>query len=610
MRQIKVIAPDRVTSISIQDGTTILAGLQQAGWHVAAPCGGAGTCGKCVVTVDPPGAGGPRASEEERFTRGDSSMRLACRCRPIGDVRVTLPSGSVAPRATGSVAKGGTIESGPPVAAIVRRHGIQLDEPSLGDQRSVIRRLRDTLGIPTLRAGASTLNAALALIATPCDAIVATFPDEPPTLIGIRATEAKTPLLAIAFDIGTTTVAGYLVDLESGMVLASESMANEQARFGADVISRIAAAGDGAPLSRTIQAQLSEMAERICAHAGTDAQSVLAGSIVGNTTMIHFLLGLDPTAISRTPFTPVSTELSVTRSVDAGIGLDPNAAIVIPPGVSGYVGADIIADLLSCGMHDEPATALLIDIGTNGELVLNADGRLLACSTAAGPAFEGATIRHGSGGIAGAISHIRREGSDLVVETVDDENAASICGTGLMDALAMLLDDRIVDETGRMSTDDASPDARAAYVDRVIDLDGEPAVVLSAPGSLPRIVLTQADVRQVQLAKAAIAAGILVLLEHAGKTTGDVASVYLAGGFGTYVRPEAAIRVGLLPGFVSGQIRAIGNAAGSGAVRMLINGGSGDEARRIVDSCSYIELSGSVSFQNHYMEQMMFPEVE
>ncbi len=610
MRQIKVVAPDRVTSIAIADGTTILAGLQQAGWHVAAPCGGAGTCGKCVVTVDPPGSGGLRAAEEERFTRGNDSLRLACRCRPTGDVRVTLPSGSVAPRATGSAAKGGAIDSGPPVAAVVRRYTIELDEPSIDDQRSVIRRLRDGLGMPTLRASASALNAALELLAARCDAIVATLPDEPPTLVGIRREDSEAPLLGVAFDIGTTTVAAYLVDLESGMVIASESMANEQARFGADVISRIAAAAEGAPLSQTIRAQLSEMAERICAHANAAIGSVAVGSIVGNTTMIHFLLGHDPTAISRTPFIPVTTELTVTRATDAAIDLGPNAGIVIPPGVSAYVGADIIADLLSCGMHDEPGTALLIDIGTNGELVLNADGRLLACSTAAGPAFEGATIRHGSGGIAGAISHVRRDGNDLVIETVDDESAASICGTGLMDALAMLIDDRIVDETGRMSLDDASPDARAAYDDRFIDLDGEPAVVLSAPDARVQIELTQADVRQVQLAKAAIAAGILVLLEHAGKTVGEVASVYLAGGFGTYVRPEAAIRVGLLPGFAAGQVRAIGNAAGSGAVRMLINGGSADEARRIVELCSYIELSGSISFQNHYMEQMVFPEVE
>jgi uncharacterized 2Fe-2S/4Fe-4S cluster protein (DUF4445 family) len=313
--------------------------------------------------------------------------------------------------------------------------------------------------------------------------------------------------------------------------------------------------------------------------------------------------------MARSPFTPVVTEAVALPAADLRLPLHDRALVRLLPGVSAYVGTDIVADLLSSRMHDESTPALLVDIGTNGEIVCGGRDGLIACSTAAGPAFEGATIRHGSGGVAGAINHVRREGTELVIETIQGAAPRSICGTGLMDTVAMLLTDGIVDASGRMDGEGASAQARACYERRFVEIDGEPAVVLAdgaASGGEP-IVITQGDIRQVQLAKGAIAAGIQVLLQEAGVAADELSAVYFAGGFGSYVRPDAAVRVGLLPGVPADRVVALGNAAGAGAARVLLDDESAAEAERIVEACRYVELSGSAAFQGFYMEEMLFP---
>jgi uncharacterized 2Fe-2S/4Fe-4S cluster protein (DUF4445 family) len=397
--------------------------------------------------------------------------------------------------------------------------------------------------------------------------------------------------------------------LATHSVVASRSEANAQGTYGADVISRITAFGEDAPLHSAICDQLARMTRDLASHAGARTSSITTAAIVGNTTMIHLLLDLDPTSMARSPFTPVVTEAVALPAADLRLPLHDRALVRLLPGVSAYVGTDIVADLLSSRMHDESTPALLVDIGTNGEIVCGGRDGLIACSTAAGPAFEGATIRHGSGGVAGAINHVRREGTELVIETIQGAAPRSICGTGLMDTVAMLLTDGIVDASGRMDGEGASAQARACYERRFVEIDGEPAVVLAdgaASGGEP-IVITQGDIRQVQLAKGAIAAGIQVLLQEAGVAADELSAVYFAGGFGSYVRPDAAVRVGLLPGVPADRVVALGNAAGAGAARVLLDDESAAEAERIVEACRYVELSGSAAFQGFYMEEMLFP---
>jgi uncharacterized 2Fe-2S/4Fe-4S cluster protein (DUF4445 family) len=258
-------------------------------------------------------------------------------------------------------------------------------------------------------------------------------------------------------------------------------------------------------------------------------------------------------------------------------------------------------------MHRGTGVSLLIDIGTNGEIVVGGESALLACSTAAGPAFEGATIMHGSGGIPGAVSHVTRRGTELEIEVIGDRDPASICGTGLLDLVTMLLSDGFIDETGKMDAKGVSTELTTFYDARYSEIDGEPAFVFATGSDGTNLAITQRDVRQLQLAKAAIAAGVRFLLERAGSSPADVQAVFLAGGFGTYVTPEAAIRVGLLPGIRPEQIIAVGNAAGAGAVRLLLDASSRREAAEIARNITYEELSGSPQFQELYVDEMLFP---
>ncbi|MFW6293323.1 MAG: ASKHA domain-containing protein [Spirochaetota bacterium] len=603
--KITIISDSRRHEAMCEPGETLLSTLQRAGWHIPAPCGGAGRCGKCLVSVSPAEAGGDRHAEEERFTGDDRSLRLACRTYPRADLTVTIAGDVEPPVSADTLAKGGAIEvptSGRPVVILEQ---VALDEPSLDDQRSVLRRIRDATDLPTLTIDSTLLRAAGEALADHVD--IETIVDTGRMLaVELRPLHAETTrlrVLAVAFDIGTTTVAGYLLDTGVHTVLASRSEANAQSAYGADVISRITAYGTGAPLRDTICRQLARMTEELAREAGIAPESICSAAIVGNTTMVHLLLDLDPTTMSRAPFLPTLTEAVYPTASEIGLPIHARSVVRIPPGVSAYVGTDIVADLLSSRMHRSDGVSLLVDIGTNGEIVCGGKDGLVACSTAAGPAFEGATILHGSGGVAGAINHVRRERERIVVETIKDQPPMSICGTGLMDAVAMLLDDGVVDETGRMDVESLPAEVRALYERCLTEVGDEPAIVLSEG-----VVLTQGDIRQVQLAKGAIAAGIRVLLEEAGVEPDGLEAVYLAGGFGTYVRPEAAVRVGLLPGIAAGKVVALGNAAGAGAARMLVDDSCTNEAEEIVARCRYVELSGSAAFQNFYMEEMFFPE--
>ena len=616
---ITIVSVDRTERVDIAPDESLLECLQRTGWHLPAPCGGIGRCGKCLVTVEPVAAAGERRVEDVRFTGKDPSRRLACRTFPVADLTVRVAGTVEPPTSPDAIAKGGSIilpTRGRPLVILER---IELAAPSLADQRSVYRRLRDATGIPQLQVDRTLLpRAAEALAAgdgessggsTLIDVIVDTEAGAALDIAPGSRDDDGQMLTGLAFDIGTTTVAGYLLDLGSHRVIGSRSEANAQAPYGADVISRITAYGNKAPLRTVICRQLARIASELAASADLPPQAIATAAIVGNTTMMHLLMGLDPAAMSRAPFLPTITEPVTMGASEIELPIHPKARARILPGVSAYVGADIVADLLSCRMHQSRGVSLLVDIGTNGEIVCGGIDGLLACSTAAGPAFEGATIRHGSGGVLGAINHVARDGRRLIVETIAGEPAESICGTGLMDAIALLLEDGVVDETGRMDPGGADEAVRVAYEDLLTEIDGEPALILSdrSDSSDRPIVLTQGDIRQVQLAKGAIAAGIRVLLAEANVTPDELEAVYLAGGFGSYVRPAAAVRVGLLPGISVDRVRAVGNAAGAGAARMLVDRDCAAEGTAITDACRYIELSGSAAFQNHYMEEMLFP---
>ncbi len=605
MPQLTIVSSSSTISIEAAPRTTILAALQRAGWHLPAPCGGAGTCGKCRVSVTPVEHAGDRGEREKKLLGEDPRQRLACRCMPEADVTVAVPNEALPPASSNSEAKGGEIAATSVERAVIERRAISLDRPSLEDQRSIARRVRDALG-ERIDLDRDMLRQTVDLLDGRTLLAVINTALSPPRLVALSADVAKA-FYVLAFDIGTTTVAGYLIDSSSGMVVAATSEPNAQGSFGADVISRIAAFGSGAPLQKTIRGQLQRLADAMCRDYGVDLSQVVDACVVGNTTMLHLLLDLDPSSMSKTPFTPVLTEAVEVEPFELGLRLVRSARPYLPPGVSAYVGADIVADLISTGMHEREGASLLIDIGTNGEIVLGGKDGLYACSTAAGPAFEGAAIRHGSGGVPGAVSHLAREGEALVIEVIADGEPVSICGTGLLDLVSMLLDDGCIDETGRIDAEGVRKELTGWYAERLVQQDGEPAFVFVEKANGEQLVLTQSDVRQLQLAKGAIAAGVRFLLDRAGVAPDQLEAVYLAGGFGTYVRPEAAVRIGIVPGVMAKQITAVGNAAGAGAVRLLLDADSRKAAEALSEAVQYEELSGKARFQEFYMEEMLFP---
>ena len=394
----------------------------------------------------------------------------------------------------------------------------------------------------------------------------------------------------IAVDIGTTTVVAYLINLAAGETAAVESALNAQRPHGADVISRAAfSETDGGvdTLADAIRSQLSKMAHKLCEKAGISLGDIAEMSIAGNTIMLHLLMKRSVSGIVRAPFTPDFTEAIEVKAADIGIPLE-NAVIKTLPCVSGYVGGDTIAAVIACGMDEFDGIALLLDIGTNGEIVLGGKGGMICCSAAAGPAFEGAHISCGTGAVSGAINTVKIKGGRAEVTTIGGSEAIGICGSGLLDAVAGLLENELLEDTG-------------AFYDNSPFTNGGASYPLTE-----RVQITQGDIRQVQLAKSAIAAGVAVLLKEAGISSGDVEQVYLAGGFGNYMDSASAMRIGLLDKAFAGKITQSGNAAGAGAVMALISDETANSAKRIASAIKYLELSQRQDFNELFIDNMFF----
>lgn len=406
--------------------------------------------------------------------------------------------------------------------------------------------------------------------------------------------------LGAAVDVGTTTVVVYLYDLSDGRRLGVRSGMNRQRAFGADVISRIQYAGEHADgltvLGQTVRGQVNGWLEELCAEAGRSVDELKSVVIAANTVMEHIYAGLSPSSIAAAPFTPLS--LFGTWEDGGAFGLPTGARVYLAPAVAGYVGGDITAGLLASGAYRAPGNVLFLDVGTNGEIALGGARGFLCCAAAAGPAFEGACISQGMSAVRGAVSAVELESGGLKLTVLGGGDAEGICGSGLVDALAVMLKLGAVDETGRLLPPDEAPEQALPYVDE--DDDGAVFRLTET------VCVTEGDVRQLQLAKAAIAAGVYTLLDEAGLDEDDIDCLYLAGGFGNYIRKESAAAIGLLPERLLGRIVSVGNSAGAGASAALLSRTAREELAALSDRCRYLELSGSRTFSGHYIACMAF----
>ncbi len=595
--KIKIISEKVDYNLNTNGRETILEIIQKSNAEIIAPCGGMKKCGKCLVKTT--AITQPPDDEEIRLLGKkniDEGFRLACFIKGEDGMVVEVPAQSAKNKIlTNSNLE---IDSFRPAIGLKK---IKTEIPHLDRQVSDISNILhnsnmkvDKNNLPLLKDITEALSSS----------------SNEPTVISyydiIKGVENKENghFFGIAIDIGTTTMAAYLYSLENGDFTGVVSELNNQKQFGADVISRINyAQTEEKGLSRlniVLVNQLNELIEKLCKEHALKTNDIYMITLAGNTTMMHFLMGLDPINIGKLPFIPVSTEMHDFPAAELGIKINKFGHALCLPSVSAYIGADIIAGLLACKLRTEDEISLLIDIGTNGEMVLGNKERMISCSTAAGPAFEGANIRFGTGGISGAIDAVSIMDGKVSFTTIDQKDPVGICGSGIVDAVAQMLKNDIIDETGRFYDDDEIM-VSGELAERLFEFEG-----IKAFRIIDEICITQKDVREIQNAKAAIAAGISTLIKKYHIMPNDVKKIYLAGGFGNYLNVESAMAIGLLPKLSLENVIPSGNTAGAGASMCLLSHKYIEEAEEIKKLVEYIELTTDPGFTNEYIDNMIF----
>jgi len=580
-------------------GQSILEGARQLGVDLVNLCGGGGTCGRCRVQVLEGKVSPPTASEQEHLAQDElaKGWRLACQAYPSEDCKVHVPPESLtAPQRTQVEGLEVAVEPDPPVAAF----SLELPAPGLSDLRADADRLVATLAqernvscrtidVETLRGLSPRLRSwgwkLRALVRD--DEIVAVGPPE-----GRH--------LGLAVDLGTTKIAGYLVDLEDGRTVASHGEMNPQIAYGEDLISRLSRAmesqEEATRLQQLVVEGLNQMVGELCRETKADPEQIVEAVIVGNTAMHHLLLRLAVEQLAMAPYVPtISVEHDV-KARDLGLRLAPGAHVHFLPNIAGYVGSDHVAMMLATGLSNAQGVTLALDIGTNTEVCLVSRGKLCSVSCASGPAFEGAHIKHGMRAANGAIERLRLEGGKVTYQTIGGAAPTGLCGSGILDAMAQLYLAGVLNRGGRM---DLQTGVR-------VDGDQREFVLASDEEGNERraITITQKDVRQVQLAKGAIRTGIQLLLQSQGLSEGDIDEVIIAGAFGTYIDVGSAITIGMLPDLPVDRFRQVGNAAGRGATLALVSRAERDEAHAMARKVGYIELASSPDFMNVFTQAM------
>ncbi len=594
-------------TVDTDDTLDLLHLAQQNAIPIDHSCNGKGTCGKCKVKIE--GACNEPTPQElkllsdEQLTEG---WRLACCCVPEGDMTVHVPV-----IAKMAVLSNG-IETDADVDVCIQKVCLQLPQPSLQDQRGDIERVLQSVGglklpvagnLRMLQELPSTLRSQNYRVSvTRCgDRLVAVEPGDTTHLI-----------YGVAFDIGTTTIVGYLFHLESGEQCGVSSTLNPQTQYGGDVISRIeyASQEDGAEtLRKCVITALNSLITDMCQQANIQSKHIYAAEIAGNTTMLHLALALPVAAIAQAPYIPVNTQQLEFYAYEVGLSICREGLVYFMPNIASYVGGDITSGILATSLDAKTNTAMLLDIGTNGEMVLIHNGKMQAAATAAGPCFEGGSISAGMRAQDGAISSLQFVDGTIKLETINGHPPRGLCGTGLVDLVSEMLRTQLLDDTGRLQSADDSYCEDAALLARIRPgQNGNEFVIVDADisGTGDDIVLTQRDIRQVQNAKAAVYAGILMLCKKAGITVGQIGEILLAGAFGNYIRTTSAIGLGLIPKLPTDRVISVGNAAGRGACVALLSRERRLHASDISGHVQYVELSGDAEFANMYADAMFF----
>ena len=607
--------------VEVPTGTLIAEAIQAAGLEIAQPCGGQGRCGRCAVVMSGEGA---RRRSSLRLSSEDleSGYALACQTVVEGDLAVTLPEQEPIERRLVTDKAAARIRL--PFAYDAARHQsirtlrVFLPEPTLGDSRDDLSRLRDALA----SAGFPSVDIPLGLLTHMGDTLrqaewapyvvletdTWTRPQGPARVIDLRA-EPVDPV-GLALDIGTTTVTTYLVDLRSGEVLSTAAEYNGQIACGEDVISRIVYAGKGdglADLGQRVRTTISGLLERLRLRTGINPEEIHKVAVAGNTTMVHLILGIPPASIRLTPYIPAVNQPPPYSAGELGLGLNPLASVDCLPGVASYVGADITAGVLACALTETEQLTLFIDIGTNGEIVLGTRDWMVACATSAGPAFEGAGVVHGMRATEGAVEEvwISSRTHEPTYRVIGGGKPRGICGSGLISLLAELFVTGAVDRGGNFKLDLGSPRLRTGE-------HGPEYVIAWAEETAngEDLALTKVDVDNLMRTKAAIYAGFSVLATSVGVNLNDVQQILVGGSFGKYINVEKAIQIGLLPDLPWPRFRFLGNTSVQGTYMALLSREMRGKVLEIARRMTYIELSADNTFYEAFMAALFLPHTE
>ena len=608
--QVRVTFQPHGRAVFVLAGTKIIEAAARCGLTIDTPCGGAGTCGKCRVLIS--GAlCEPTPAERDKLGEEDlaAGWRLACQTDVCGECIVEVPDASLfaGKHQILADAQTGGVEE---VCPAVRKQYVELPEPSLESDAPDLLRLQEVIG--PVAASLDVIRTLGARLRNGSFSGTAVLTDH--TLVDFEPGDTSGKCHGAAFDIGTTTVVGALLDLTSGQEIAIESAMNSQMRFGDDVLSRIKAGSDPEGLS-TLRAEITktigEILDRLCEQAGIERQEIYEIAFAGNTTMQHLLCGIDPSQLGVVPFVPAYGRGLNIPTADLDIDIHPRGRAVVFPVIGGFVGGDTVACMVSTRLLENSEPELMVDIGTNGEIVLAANGKLWASSTAAGPAFEGARISCGMRATAGAVEKVVFNDAGVRLSVIGNVDPIGLCGSGLVDAMAELLRSGLVNSVGRMLPPDELPENISDELRRrVILQDDQPAFVLADPaGANHGVVLSQKDIRELQLATGAIRAGVTILLKQAGLSISDLHRVLIAGGFGSFIRRNNAQRIGLLPSGIDHQrIHYVGNASLAGAKWALVSTDARAHGETLARAATHVELSRDMDFQMEFAEAMIFPE--
>jgi len=595
----------------------LLDAARNIGLELRSVCGGRGLCGKCRVRLQcDSGLVSPTTDFESKILSEDElgkGYRLACcvRISGHGPVVVEVPPESMLSRQR-LLVSGIEVQVEPKPA--VRKIVAKLVKPTLGDVGSDDKMLFEAL---SSQAGVRDVELGFEAVGVLPSAIrdgnwtvtVALWMGR--RLIWVEPKQNIHRNYGFAVDIGTTKLAGYLVDLNSGTIVASSSTANPQIPYGEDVISRISYTTQSpenlGKLQSTVVDAVNRLIKEACEQAKVKREEIYDMTAVGNTAMHHIFLGITPKFVALSPYPPALVNPIEVKSKYLGLSINPAAYIHMLPPIAGFVGSDALASVLSTGIYKSEKTSMLIDVGTNTEIILGGKSMLLACSCASGPAFEGAHIKYGMRAATGAIEqvHIDPSNFEVTYRTIDEAKPCGLCGSAVVDAVAEMLRASVMDSNGRINMKLDTPRIRVR--------NGAAEFVLAWRNETnigDDIVITQADIREIQLAKAAIYTGSSILMKKLGVKASDLEMVFIAGAFGTYIDPLSARTIGMYPDVFLECVSFVGNSAGSGAVMALLSTEVREKAKEIQGRIRYVELAGEPDFKQEFIDATYFPHRE